>query len=214
MTLLPTCVDQTLRHSFEKTMASELSPRSPRSVVGPPPLPLLTIPIAKRSKRDRLGLSFRPDAIDGGALITALDFGSLAWRSKLRPGDIVRSVIIDGAEHPMEGGYQAAGLLRPATGVLRLRVRRRKLSAEEVAARRIQAAARGMEVRAEQHEANLAATYIQAAWRRAEAMVDYADALWAAELIQDVAREQLERRKRRRREAGSTKQIRAPACLD
>ena len=212
MTLLPTCVDQTLRHSFEKTMASELSPRSPRSVVGPPPLPLLTIPIAKRSKRDRLGLSFRPDAIDGGALITALDFGSLAWRSKLRPGDIVRSVIIDGAEHPMEGGYSAAKLLRPACGVIRLRVRRRKPTRDEAAARRIQSVLRGMCVRTDLHVRTLAAEHIQGTWRRASAMANLADALWAVDVIQTAAFLYVERKRRVR--ASVRRPIRSPPRLE
>jgi hypothetical protein len=213
ITLLPTCVHHTQRHCFEKAACEGIKPaRSPR-VLGPPPLPLLTITVKKRSTRDRLGLSFMPEPVDGGALVSALEFGSLAWRSQLRPGDIVKSIVIDGAEHAMEGGYRAAQILRPAKGLLRLRVRRRKPTAEEIAAQLIQAALRGMRVRSAQHILQLAATHIQAAWRRAAAVIDYEDALWAAELIQYVTRQRLERR-RRERAARRPVRIRSPPCLE
>lgn len=208
-TLLPTCVDQNHRHAFYEKSVYE--PSKPK-LVGPPPLPLMTIPIVKRI-RSRLGLSFHPEMIDGGTLITRLEFGSVAWRSKLRAGDVVMSVIIAGTEHPLEGGFRAAQLLRPAEGLLRFRVRRRKLSTKDLAARLIQAAVRGMLVKTQQHITHLAASHIQACWRRAEAMMDLEDTFWAVDLIQAVTRQHLARCLRARA-ARKSVQIRSPAFLE
>ena len=211
MTILPTCVSHSARLDY--VVSSKSAPSvPPMRALGPPPLPLLTVPITKRLTRDRLGVSFMPEPVEGGALISALEWGSIAWRANLRPGDIVKSVIIDGEEHPMEGGYRAAQLLRPACGVIRLRVRRRKLTRNEAAARRIQAALRGMCVRSDLHVRRLAAEHIQGAWRRASAMADLADALWAVDVIQTAAFMYVERRRRVR--ASARRPIRSPPRLE
>ena len=212
--LLPTSVDQNLcwREGGEKAYtkaAYELE----KQIVGPPPLPLLTIPIVKRSIRSRLGMSLFPEAVDGGVLVTRLEFGSVAWRSKLRAGDVVMSVIYEGEDQPLQGGFQAAQLLREIDGLLQFRVRRRKLSTQDVAARRIQAVARGMIARSQEYVTHLAASHIQACWRRAEAMMDLADAFWAVDVIHAVTREYLARCSRARA-ARSLVSIRSPAFLE
>lgn len=209
--LLPTCVNQSARHDY--VISSKSMPSAPpMRAIGPPPLPLLTIPIHKRLTRDRLGVSFMPEPVEGGALISALEWGSIAWRGNLRPGDIVKSVIIDGEEHPMEGGYSAAKLLRPACGVIRLRVRRRKPTRDEAAARRIQSVLRGMCVRTDLHVRTLAAEHIQGTWRRASAMANLADALWAVDVIQAAAFLYVERKRRVR--ASVRRPIRSPPRLE
>lgn len=211
-TLLPMCVSRPARHDYVMSSKSVPPTAPPMRAVGPPPLPLLTVPITKRTTRDRLGVSFMPEPVEGGALISALEWGSIAWRANLRQGDIVKSVIIDGEEHPMEGGYRGAQLLRPACGVLRLRVRRPKPTRNEAAARPIQAAMRGMRVRTDVHVWRLAASHIQGAWRRASAMADLADALWAVDVIQCTAYKYVERRRRVR--ASVCRPIRSPARLE
>ena len=212
--LLPTSVDQNLcwREGGEKAYtkaAYELE----KQIVGPPPLPLLTVPIVKRSIRSRLGMSFFPEAVDGGVLVTKLEFGSVAWRSKLRAGDVVMSVIYEGEDQPLQGGFQAAQLLREIDGLLRFRVRRRKLTPQDVATRRVQAVVRGMLARSRGSVSHLAASHIQACWRRAEAMMDFAEILWAVDVIQVVTRQHLARcfRARAARMCG---QIRSPAYLE
>ena len=213
-TLLPTTVDSRLcwREGSGKAYKEATYELSKPKLVGPPPLPLLTVPVVK-SIGSRLGLSFYPEAVDGGALITKLEFGSITWRSKLRAGDVVMSVIHDGEDHPLQGGFQAAQLLRQTDGLLRFRVRRRKLTPQDVAARRVQAVVRGMLARSRGSVSHLAASHIQACWRRAEAMMDFAEILWAVDVIQVVTRQHLARcfRARAARMCG---QIRSPAYLE
>ena len=213
--LLPTTVHQNLcwREGGQQVYKGAAHELSKPKLVGPPPLPLLTIHFVKRSIRSRLGMSFFPEAVDGGVLVTKLEFGSVAWRSKLRAGDVVMSVIYDGEDHPLQGGFQAAQLLRQTDGLLRFCVRRRKLSIQDVAARRIQAVARGMFARSREYVTHLAASHIQACWRRAEAMMDLADAFWAVDVIHAVTRKHLARcfRARAARTCG---QIRLPAYLE
>ena len=120
-----------------------------------------------------LGVRFYADAsAHDGAVIEAVEPDGVAWRMRLRAGDAVRAVRVlnTGVVHTLRSGYDAARVLRPASGVLLLRVDPRPWTAADGAAARLQAAWLGRTERAAQRARRAAAVVVQAHWRRCEAM--------------------------------------------
>ena len=146
----------------------------------PPPPPSQpatpTVTLVEIHKRHGQALGVRFDAEDGeeGAAVQSVQPYGLAWREGLSWGDCIVSVrvVASGEEHLLCNGSDAAKVLRPADGLLELRVRRRRRTAEDHAAERIQAAVLGLFARDTIRERHAASTAIAAHWRRWCAIMD------------------------------------------
>ena len=179
----------------------------------PPPQPtrMLTVTLHKYRASDKLGIRFEREAEeDGGVLVRFIEAGLLAYRSALRPGDVVVAVESNGVETAVDDGLTLASLLRPAKGALIMRVRRRRPTRREAAATRIAAAFRTLEARTELLDAIDAAVTLQAAWRRCAAETERECSILAITYIQQVWR--LRASESRRERAASP--IRLPPSLD
>ena len=145
-----------------------------------------------------LGVRFHEARAEaGGALLELVEPHSLAWRAKLRAGDAVLAVLVPQTsirDRRVNGGCEAAEVLRPAVGPVVLTVRRPRWTAEDEAAARVQAGWEGWLCRQDLDErgwaatlgaihhygaaaAHGAATRIQAHWRRCVAAADVWDLL-------------------------------------
>ena len=202
-----------VQKSCHSPMASPPPPPK-AAAMPPPPPPVHFVSITKVSEKARVGVRFRAEGRDGGAVVDAIDPYSLAWRAKLRRGDIILGIIYDGEEHATDSGYRAAELLRPMEGKLRMRVRRARLGPEERAAQRIQSFFHMLVIRSAFHEMRRSAVAIQTQFRRFAAEWLVCEARAAARAIQTYARGYVARRRRRHGHGCFRRQIRAPACLE
>ena len=172
---------------------------------------MLTVTLHKYRASDKLGIRFEREAEeDGGVLVRFIEAGLLAYRSALRPGDVVVAVESNGVETAVDDGLTLASLLRPAKGALIMRVRRRRPTRREAAATRIAAAFRTLEARTDLLDAIDAAVTLQAAWRRCAAETERECSILAITYIQQVWR--LRASESRRERAASP--IRLPPSLD
>ena len=183
----------------------------------PPPMrtPILTLELRKSSSKNRLGVRFLADSTGGGAVVESIEPYGLAWRSKLRPGDVLVSVSNASVDYDTPCGYRAAEVLRPLSGIITAKVMRKRVGKAEAAALRIQAAAVGHAVRLGYGDARCAALCIQTHFRRWSACFRVCEAMLAIRHIQEQARVLIARqRSARRSRKPSDGSIRAPACLE
>jgi len=178
---------------------------------------MLLINIRKQSSMQRLGVRFLADGDGRGAVVASVDPFGPAWLAKFRPGDVLVSVLNNGAEHGTPSGFKAAEVLRPLKGIIQARVVRKRKSKTEAAALRIQAAAIGHAVRLGYGDARGAALMVQTHFRRWLACMRVCEALLAVRHIQDRARELIARQQQCRRSSRPSllrRSIRAPASLE
>ena len=146
----------------------------PPPTLPPPPRPDDTVIVEIVKPRGAsLGLRFCSETT-GGAELRMVDPYGLGWRQGLVWGDRVLSVLVasTGEETPTDSGSDAARALRPASGLIELRVRRRPRTTEDYAAVRIQAQVLGCFTRDTLRLRREAATVISAHWRRWCAIMD------------------------------------------
>ena len=202
---------------MQKTYQRSISP-SKKQKLPPPPTAkprTLTIELHKKSSKQRLGVRFHADSNQVGAVIESVDAYGPAWLAKLRPGDVLLSIVNNGLDYATPSGYRAAEVLRPLSGSITARVVRKRVGVAEAAALRIQAAAVGHAVRLGYCDAKCAALCIQTHFRRWLAVECVLEALLALRHIQGEARELIHRQRQRRSSPQpSRSSIRRPACLD
>jgi len=199
------------RPSPSKRQKLPLPPKAPALPPPPKAPPPLYIELRKYSTRERLGVRFLAEGDKGGAVIESVEPYGLAWRAKLRPGDVVTTIVHGDKEMQTGSGHRAAEVLRPLQGVIGLRMLRERMSRADVAACRLQAAFIGHQVRLGFDDARRASLKIQTHFRRWEAQLYVHECLLAVRYIQDLARDYLEHR---RATGGARSSIRAPATLD
>jgi hypothetical protein len=158
-----------------------LEERSQNKPLPPPPKPPPVAALVTLSKPYgvSLGIRFFSDPGEHGAEIQKVDEHGLAWRAGLGWGDAIQRVRVRSttrqsdeasSEHVLRDGYDAAKALRPASGLVELEVVRRKQTAKDRAAARVQGRIRGMIARATLRHVRGATTTIASAWRRAVAV--------------------------------------------
>ena len=135
----------------------------------PPPSDEHTITLFKK-RGVPMGVKFFTDTDQHGrgAEIRDTDAYGTAWRAGLRWGDVLVSVKVFSqlrpgevlSEHNITDGLSAAKALRPATGVIELQVIRRRHTARDAAASRIQSAWSGHQARWTMRVLGAAATTI------------------------------------------------------
>jgi hypothetical protein len=117
---------------------------------GPPRAPEVVPLLKPRGAPLGLRVLLEPQAGRAGATVLAVDPHGLAWRARLRPGDVIEALVdARGAVTRIADGRDATALIPAAHGRLALHVRRREWSRRDAAAATIAACWAGFLTRAE-----------------------------------------------------------------